>query len=185
MTEPYSKTNAKFDALLRKMGELHDAKNAGYAVAEDPLHNFRACEKFGIPMYQGIAVRISDKQSRWQNLVGDATKDQVGETLEDTTMDEAVYLLLFLIALDEYKRLTPPMPQKPGNRWTNRDPYTTGRANTSIENIYYRKGMESTSACCQDGLSEEQRAIQTAGVPVAVVPRGPLNGDSFYGAKKG
>jgi hypothetical protein len=162
MTEPYSKTNPKFDALLRKMGELHDAKNTGYAVVGDPLHNFRACEKFGIPMYQGIAVRISDKQSRWQNLVGDATKDEVGESLEDTTMDEAVYLLLFLIALDEYKRVTPVAPMKTGNRWANRDPYTTGRAIVA---------------------TEEQKRMAEAGIPVAIVPQGPLSEDSFYGAK--
>lgn len=148
MTQPYCLTNPKFDALLRKMGELHDAKNKGYAVEGDPLHNFRQCENFGIPMYQGLAVRISDKQSRWQNLVRDADNDQVGESLEDTTMDEAVYLLLFLIALEEHKRLTP----------------IGGRQQTL-------------------GLSPEQRAIQAAGIPVGVVPRGPLSGDTFHGAK--
>jgi hypothetical protein len=155
--QPYSVTNPKFDALLRKMGELHDAKNKGYAVSEDPLHNFRACEKFGVPMYQGIAVRISDKQSRWQNLVADADNDQVGESLEDTSLDEAVYQLLFLIALEEYKKVTP-LPQKP-----EADGYVTDPADI-----------------CRH--SPEQQAIQKAGVPVAVVPRGPLSGDTFYGS---
>jgi len=131
----YCLTNPKFDALLHEMGELHDAKNAGYAVVNDPLHNFRACENFGIPMYKGLAVRITDKQSRWQNLVRDADNDKVGESLEDTTMDEAVYLLLFLIALEEYKKVTPV-----------KQPTLS--------------------------LSAEQHAIQKAGVPVAVVPRG-------------
>jgi hypothetical protein len=104
----YCNTNDKFDAFLREMGEMHDRKNAGYATAGDPLHNFRACERFGIPMYQGLAVRISDKMSRWLNIVGDANKDKVGESVEDTSIDTAVYLGLFLIALAEYKSLNYP-----------------------------------------------------------------------------
>lgn len=150
MSSNYCLTNPKFDALLREMGRLHDAKNKGYAVASDPLHNFRACEEFGVPMYQGIAVRISDKQSRWLNLVKDATNDQVGESLEDTTMDEAVYLLLFLIALEEYKRTTP-VGQHPAQRTL--------------------------------GLSQEQRALQEEGIPVAVVPQSPKAHNNDYFAR--
>ena len=104
-TEPYCQTNPKFDAFLRRMGEMHDRKNAGYAVEGDPMQNFRLSERFGIPMYQGLAVRISDKMNRWLNIVGDANKDKVGESIEDTSLDTAVYLGLFLIALAEYKSL--------------------------------------------------------------------------------
>jgi len=99
----YSQTNPKFDAMLKRMGALHDAKNKGYAVAEDPLQNFRLCERFGIPMYLGIAVRLSDKMNRWMNIVGDAANDAVGEPVEETSEDIGVYILLFLMALEEWK----------------------------------------------------------------------------------
>lgn len=102
---PYCDTNPKFDQFLREMGAMHDRKNAGYAVAGDPLQNFRLSERFGIPMYLGLAVRISDKMNRWLNLVGDANNDKVGEPIEDTSLDCAVYLGLFIIALTEYKSL--------------------------------------------------------------------------------
>ena len=103
----YCKTNPKFDAWLKHLGDLHDRKNKGYAATEDPLQNFRLSERFGIPMYKGLAVRISDKMNRWLNLVGDADKDAVGESIEDTGNDLAVYMGLFLIGLEEYKKLTP------------------------------------------------------------------------------
>ena len=99
----YSTTNPKFDKMLQRMGALHDAKNKGYAVAEDPLQNFRLCERFGIPMYLGIAVRLSDKMNRWMNIVGDAANDAVDEPVEETAEDIAVYTLLFLMALEEWK----------------------------------------------------------------------------------
>lgn len=143
MTQPYCQTNPDFDALLREMGELHDRKNAGYALENDPLHNFRACEAFGIPMYQGLAVRITDKQSRWQNLLRDAGLDKVGESLEDTSMDMAVYLLLFLVAYKEYNSLY--------------------RGEVQQEELCFHDGQEDKSDCKEaDGYITDNATLDTA-----------------------
>lgn len=106
---PYSQTNHLFDAWLRHIGNLHDRKNRGYAgaVENDPLHNFRQSEAFGVPMHVGIAVRLSDKFSRFYSLMKRAENDEVGESLEDLADDIAVYAGLFKIALQTHQRGRP------------------------------------------------------------------------------
>jgi hypothetical protein len=98
---PYSNTNPAFDAILRRLGELHDRKNAGYANNADPLANFRIANRFGISTSDSIAVRLSDKINRWLNLMGEPELDKVGESLDETADDMAVYIMLWLVARDE------------------------------------------------------------------------------------
>ena len=98
---PYSTTNPEFDAVLKRLGDLHDRKNAGYANSEDPLANFRIANQFGIKTSDSIAVRLSDKINRWLNLMGDNDLDKVGEALEDTMDDMVVYGMLWLVARAE------------------------------------------------------------------------------------
>ena len=93
---PYS-TNPDFDALLRRMGEIHDAKRADYAN-NDPLGNFLEAERVGVTPLQGIMVRLGDKYTRACNLVKNNYEHQVkDETLEDTFLDLANYALLALL----------------------------------------------------------------------------------------
>jgi len=98
MREAKYSTNPEFDELLRKMGQIHDAKRADYAN-NDPLGNFREAERVGVTVLQGIMVRLGDKYTRACNLVRQhgerAVKD---ETLEDTLLDLANYALLALLA---------------------------------------------------------------------------------------
>ena len=67
------------------------AKNHDYAGSEDPLANFRECERFGVSMSGGIMVRLSDKWSRLTNLFL-TDPEVVGESLFDTIEDMQVYL---------------------------------------------------------------------------------------------
>lgn len=67
------------------------AKNHDYAGNEDPLANFRECERFGVGMAEGIMVRLSDKWSRLVTLFNDSP-EVVDESFLDTVEDMQVYL---------------------------------------------------------------------------------------------
>ena len=90
-------TNPEFDALLRKMGEIHDKKRKDYASG-DPLGNFCEALRVGVTPLQGIMVRIGDKYSRACNIIKNKGKHEVkDETLEDTLLDSAIYYLLAIL----------------------------------------------------------------------------------------
>ena len=91
--------NPKFVELLDEILALHDAKNHDYANDADPLSNFRQSEQFGVPAFQGVMVRLSDKWSRACQLVGG--KSPKNESLRDTLVDMAVYSLIAVILHDE------------------------------------------------------------------------------------
>lgn len=92
-------------ALLDKMKDLHQRKNAGYSGDDpDPWLNFRQCEDFGISAEQGVITRMSDKWSRFRSLWRKPEHDQVGEAIEDTLMDLAAYSLVLICLLEERKQ---------------------------------------------------------------------------------
>jgi len=93
--------NPRFHKLLDKIREIHDSKSHDYAGTEDPFSNFRQCEKFGIPAWKGLMVRMSDKWSRLTNL---ATKDaKVNESFEDTLLDLSIYSLICILLREDAK----------------------------------------------------------------------------------
>lgn len=89
--------------LLREAKDLHIAKNAGYAGADnpDPWANFRMSEAFGVSPVRGCLVRMSDKYVRVANLLKDPTNDRVGESIRDTLKDLAAYALIAICLLEE------------------------------------------------------------------------------------
>lgn len=89
--------------LLDSAWDLHVAKNAGYAGAEnpDPWANFRMSEEFGVSALEGCLVRMSDKYIRITNLMKDASNEQVGESIRDTLRDLSAYALIAVCLLDE------------------------------------------------------------------------------------
>lgn len=91
--------NPAFHRLLEQISELHDQKNHDYAEDSDPLSNFRRCERMGVPMLTGLLVRMTDKWSRIEQLTGGKTPKN--ESLRDSLIDNAVYSLLAVLALDE------------------------------------------------------------------------------------
>lgn len=94
------KGHKKFYELLKKIEDLHDRKNSNYANDSDPLSNLKQSEQFGIPAWQGTLVRMSDKWSRITELAK-GKEDLVGEAIEDTLLDLAIYSLLCIILYEE------------------------------------------------------------------------------------
>ena len=86
---------ATFDACLA----ISVAKNADYASSGDPLANFRACQKFGVPLTKGIMVRLSDKFARIGNLLEREAKVK-DEAIADTIDDAIDYLAILKYALE-------------------------------------------------------------------------------------
>lgn len=99
--------NPAFEQLLEDIRQLHNAKNNDYATETDPLSNFRRCEAFGVPAVKGILVRMSDKWSRIEQLAGG--KQPKNESLRDSLIDNAVYSLLAVVALDESEKAGVPV----------------------------------------------------------------------------
>lgn len=92
-----------FYQLLDRMAEIHSDKNQDYAGDDDPLRNFKACERMGIEAWRGIAIRMSDKWTRLENFVKNDTLKVEDESIEDTLIDLANYCLLYIIARRESK----------------------------------------------------------------------------------
>ncbi len=93
----------QFETVCREMVDLTHRKNNNYANVENAFANFEQIEQLTakkISREEGIFVRLSDKMSRIGNLLT-GTPDQVGEALEDTVKDLAVYAVILLICLRE------------------------------------------------------------------------------------
>jgi len=105
------------------MADLHARKNSNYANPTDPLSNLRRCQALGISPLMGVLVRLQDKWSRIENLAR-GVPDLVGESLEDTLMDNAVYSLLAIILLREERngglRNIPKEQVEPVKQWITR-----------------------------------------------------------------
>lgn len=92
-----------WEATIAGAKDLHVAKNAGYAGADnkDTWANFRMCEAFGISAVDGVITRMSDKYIRIKNLMADPTNERVGESLMDTIRDLAAYALIAICLIQE------------------------------------------------------------------------------------
>lgn len=91
--------NPKFHALLEEIARLHESKNSDYALDSDPLSNLRRCQALGVDPLTGVLVRLTDKQSRIEELTRGKTPKH--ESLRDSLLDQAVYSLLAILLLDE------------------------------------------------------------------------------------
>jgi hypothetical protein len=89
--------------VLSDASQLHLAKNAGYAGADnpDPWANFRLATSFGVSPFDGVLVRLSDKWSRIQSLRRNPSNDRIGESLLDTLRDLAAYALIAICIQQE------------------------------------------------------------------------------------
>ena len=97
--EPEPVGDPRFHALLKQIGELHDAKQADYGRDADPFANVRASEEWGVTPWIGALIRATDKVRRLQTF---ATKGTLrNEGVEDSLMDLAVYALISLILFRE------------------------------------------------------------------------------------
>lgn len=97
------KGHPRFYELIEMMQQIHSSKNQDYAKEEDPLSNLRGCERIGIPAHVGCCIRMQDKFSRFENLIGGKEAQVKDESILDTLMDLAVYALLCRILIEEQK----------------------------------------------------------------------------------
>jgi hypothetical protein len=95
--------NPRFLDLLAEVRSVHVAKAAGYSGEEnaDTWSNFREASNWGVTPLNGCLVRMGDKYRRAQNLRRNPANDQVGESLRDTLMDLANYVLIAVCLLEE------------------------------------------------------------------------------------
>lgn len=98
--------NARFVALLKEMRELHDRKNADYAMPGDPLSNFRQAgvlvDTFREAGAEGIdlvfAALVGIKLARLAQL---SRRAPLNESRQDTQRDLAVYAALWATSVQE------------------------------------------------------------------------------------
>jgi hypothetical protein len=95
-----------FFLVLRSMEDTHERKNSDYTGDDsDPLANFKVALEMGCEPWLGAAVRCSDKWERIKGLLKKANgnfaggNSVVGESLKDTVIDMANYLLIIQLCI--------------------------------------------------------------------------------------
>ena len=86
-----------FYKLLETMAQVHSDKNHDYAGEGDPLRNFKASERMGIEPWVGVAVRMCDKFTRFENFIKQRELHVKDETIDDTLIDLANYALICIL----------------------------------------------------------------------------------------
>jgi len=92
----------KFYELLDEIADLHSRKNYNYARDGEPLSNFYACERFGLPAPWGCLTRMTDKDDRKMQVL--LKQDMVGEDITQTSRDDSIYNLIFEILWKEFMK---------------------------------------------------------------------------------
>lgn len=92
----------RFEEIIQELMELHAKKAADYGADLDPLFNLRMCEYMGIPAWQGVVIRLTDKIARLMTFARKGTLQN--ESVEDTFRDIAVYAILGLILYQDHAR---------------------------------------------------------------------------------
>lgn len=93
------KGDARFHALLKEIGDLHDAKQEDYGQEQDPFANVRGSKDWGVEPWKGAMIRAYDKVKRLQKYAKTGTLRN--EAARDSFMDLAVYSLIALVLHDE------------------------------------------------------------------------------------
>ena len=79
-----------------------------YSKASDSLSNFKLVEEFGLPVWVGVLVRISDKYSRIVQLTNKALNGKEAEvkeeSIKDTLVDLANYSVIAVILFEEWQK---------------------------------------------------------------------------------
>lgn len=94
-------TKEDYFDLIEKMTSIAMNKNSDYAGEKDFLKNFKMARDLGIKPSLGVAIRMSDKWSRIQELLQKDSPSVVDEKLSDTLLDLANYSILMILCLIE------------------------------------------------------------------------------------
>jgi len=91
--------SARFHAILKELGELHDKKQADYGRGDDPFANVRATEEWGQPAWVGAMIRLHDKVRRLQKVAQGGKL--ANESAWDSFLDIAVYSVIAAVLYEE------------------------------------------------------------------------------------
>lgn len=91
----------RYKIIIDYMDFLQEMKNSDYNPSDDALGNLKSSVKMGINPLDGVAIRMSDKFSRFQSFIKDGILEVEDETVGDTLIDLANYSLLFLLLFNE------------------------------------------------------------------------------------
>jgi hypothetical protein len=97
--------SARFHAILRELGELHDKKQQDYGTAADPFANVRGSKEWGIEPWIGALVRATDKLKRLQKFAREGRL--ANEPVLDSFRDMAVYTIIALVLYEETPKEVP------------------------------------------------------------------------------
>jgi hypothetical protein len=92
-------SSARFHAILKELGELHDKKQQDYGRETDPFANVRASQDWGMPGWVGCMMRANDKMKRLQTYSLKGTL--ANESVRDSFLDLAVYAVIGLCLHEE------------------------------------------------------------------------------------
>jgi hypothetical protein len=87
--------------VLLRLHNVLMAKGDDYSPADDPLRTLRqGSEALGLDAATGIALRLSDKMARLQNITRKGRASVSTETVYDTALDIAGYAVLLCALID-------------------------------------------------------------------------------------
>jgi len=92
------------ETIFQEGLNLMKLKNADYAGKEDPFKNFRLCEQLGVPLEQGVLVRMSDKLARAGNLLKNEASVS-SESIHDTLIDLMNYSAILMVWMNKQKKV--------------------------------------------------------------------------------
>jgi hypothetical protein len=99
MTPTRHPNSARFHEILEHLGALHDQKQADYGRDDDPFHNVRATQEWGIPAWGGSMIGATDKVRRVQTMA--RRGELANESVLDAFDDLAVYAIIARVLYEQ------------------------------------------------------------------------------------
>lgn len=87
--------------LIEEMKHVHAIKGHDYGDRVRPYQNLRVSEEIGVPAWKGTLIRLLDKVARLKTYAAQGELLVKDETIKDTCVDLANYLIIDLILLHE------------------------------------------------------------------------------------
>ncbi len=92
-------SSERFKAILKRISDTHDKKQADYGTSEDPFANISASTEFGIEPWVGTVLRMNDKMTRIRSFIKNGTLKN--ESIQDSLLDICVYAAIALVKYEE------------------------------------------------------------------------------------
>lgn len=92
----------KVKETLLRLADIYERKNSCYS-AGDPWATLEASREFGVHPVINMLCRVNEKMKRIQSLLKPVESIDVSESVQDSMLDMAVYLVLASVYLDKDK----------------------------------------------------------------------------------